>query len=460
MKKIKIDQSIFRDYDIRGIYPRQLNEEIFFILGRAISQYLQVREIAVGHDTRLSSPSLFKALVSGFNRQNVDVVDLGLISTEMNYFASGYYGYPANIIVSASHNPPQYNGLKIVKKGVVPLHGGYGLPEIKKITLSQQFPLTKLTGSVKKKSIITDWINHLLTFVEIKNLKKLKVVIDAGNGMGGISWQRLINHLPLTIIPLYFEPDGHFPNHLPDPLITKNLAKLQKKIKTEKADLGFAIDGDADRLFVIDDQSQLLTGSITTAMLAEHLLEKEGPAAVLYSVTSSRLVPEIIKKHQGVPYKTRVGHSFIKMEMKKTNGLFAGEHSGHFYFRKNYYADSSSIAGLLFLEFLSLKNKKLSVIRHNYEKYHQSGEINYYVDGSRNFFHNLRKYFNKEKLEEIDGLTVELDGWWFNMRSSKTEPLVRLNLEADSKQILKRKFKFLHNLIVRFGGKIKKEKIT
>ena len=459
-KNFVIDQSIFRDYDIRGIYPSEINEKTFFFLGRALAVYLKVSKIAVGRDTRLSSPSLFNALVSGIMEQGTDVIDLGLISTEMNYFASGFYRFPANVIVSASHNPPEYNGLKIVKKDVVPLHGSFGIPEIKDLAVRQIFPSSPRMGNMSNKSILKDWLKHLLTFIDIGKLKNLKVVIDAGNGMGGISWRELKSELPLEIIGMFFEPDGNFPNHLPDPLQKINLKALKNKIKTEKADLGFAIDGDADRLFVIDDRGIELSGSTTAAMLAEHLISLYGPNPVLYSVTCSRTVPEIILKGHGQAIRTRVGHSFIKMEMKKSKALFAGEHSGHYYFRKNYNADSSTVAGLLFLQFLSMKNMPLSVLRKDYETYYQSGEINYQVDYLSDFFHNLLKAFSGKKIDQLDGVTVESENWWFNIRSSKTEPLIRLNLEARSRELLSSKLNFLDNLIKKLGGRIKNDSIT
>ena len=433
---VKIDASIFRDYDIRGIYPSELNEDSYYIIGKAIAAYLKVKEIAVGRDTRLSSPSLFKSLVQGINDVGIGVVDLGLISTEINYFASGFYGFPANIIVSASHNPPEYNGLKIVTKGVVPLHGSFGLPEIKNLALKQEFPKPKSKGSIRKMDVLADWSKHLLSFIDLKALKPLKVVIDAANGMGGISWNAVIPNLPVTVIPMYFNPDGRFPNHLADPLDSRNLVDLQKKIKEVGADIGLAIDGDADRLFIVDDKSSLISGSMTTAMLSEHLLTKKGQAPVLYSVTSGKIVPETIRKYQGTPVRTRVGHSFIKTEMKKQNAVFGGEHSGHFYFRDNFFADSSTIAGLLFLEFLSLKHQKLSDLRKDYEKYASSGEINYIVDDVKKILDNLLRTYKKGKIDKIDGITIEFRDWWFNVRLSKTEPLIRLNIEADTKKLL------------------------
>ena len=456
MAKIKIAQSIFRDYDIREVYPGEVNKETYYILGRAIASYLKVREISVGYDARLSSKELFAGLTAGLTDQGTDVIDLGMISTEMNYYASGRYGFPASIIISASHNPPQYNGLKIVKKGVVPLHGTFGLPEIKELALKGQFPEVSAKGKIRQMDIYNDWIAHLLTFINPEKIISLKTVVDAGNGMAGPTWEKIAKKIKLNIIPLFFEPDGHFPNHLPDPLNPRNLESLGRKIRETQADCGIALDGDADRMFVVDDKGKFLPGSITCAILAEHLLSKKGPAKVLYSVTSGKIVAEIVGKMKGKAIKTRVGHSYIKTEMKKQNALFAGEHSGHFYFRDNYFADSSTIAGLLMLEFLAEKKNKLSEIRQKYEKYVSSGEINFEVDTPDTFLDNLTEYYTKRNPDLIDGVTVDFGSWWFNVRSSKTEALVRLNMEAENRQLFKEKLTDIMAVLQELGAREKK----
>lgn len=447
MKKIIIDSAIFRDYDIRGIYPGQINESTFYVLGRSISMYLKAKEVAVGYDTRLSSKSLFDALVAGLTVQGVNVVNLGLISTEINYFACGKYNFAAAIIVSASHNPPQYNGLKIVEKGVVPLHGQYGLPQIKKYSLRQDFPKASKQGTVSKKSVLNPWITHVLSFINKKSLKPLKVVIDAGNGMGGISWNKIIGQLPFEIIPLFFAPDGHFPNHLPDPLNEKNLSHLKNKIRKTNADVGFAIDGDADRIFVVDNLGHLLSGTVTSAMLSAHLLQKYGPATVMYSAVCGKIVSETIRNYQGKAIRVRVGHSYIKEKMKQLNALFAGEHSGHFYFRDNFYADSSTIAGLYFLEYLSTNNKKLSTLRIPFDKYISSGEINFKVKNTDKTMKIIANKFSDAKIDYLDGLSARYGNWWFNFRPSKTEPLLRLNVEADDRKMLNYQIKRIKAII-------------
>lgn len=446
--KVPINSSIFRDYDIRGIYPSELNEQTYYILGRAVSTYLKVSQIAVGYDARLSSPSLYKNLIRGITDQGVKVIDLGLISTEIHNYASGKYRFPANIIITASHNPAEYNGMKIVTAGVVPLHGGFGLPEIKALSLEQNFSSPSIKGQTSNKNIMDDWIDHILTFADIKVIKKLRVVVDAGNGMGGITWERLKSRIPAEIIPLYFDPDGNFPHHLPDPLKNENTHDLRNKVLSEKADLGLAIDGDADRIFAMDENGELLSGTVTTAILSEHLLTKYGSNTVLYNTACGRIVPETVLKLGGKPIRVRVGHSFIKQYMKKYGAIFAGEHSGHFYFRDNYNAESSAIAGLLLLEYMSLKSMKLSEVRNCFSKYFTSGEISFKVKDTGAVLKSLQeKYQDAQSVDWIDGLSVWYKDWWFNARLSKTEPLLRLNLEADNKDIMENHVNEIKKLI-------------
>ncbi|MBI3379196.1 phosphomannomutase/phosphoglucomutase [Candidatus Gottesmanbacteria bacterium] len=443
---------IFHQYDIRGIYPTQLNEDTYYILGRALATYLKAGDIAVGYDTRLSSPTLFKAFTSGIADQGLDVVSLGLTSTEINYFASGKYGFTANAIISASHNPAEYNGLKIVTKGVIPLNGDFGLPEIKKLAKANKFTSPVRKGQISNLNVTDDWINHVLKFIDISKLRKLKVVIDAGNGMGGLSWEKLKKKLPLDIIPLYFKPDGHFPHHLPDPLKPENVIDLQHEIKKHKADLGFAIDGDADRIFVLDEHGISVSGTIATAMLSQYLLQESGPSTILYNAVCGKIVPETVKLFKGIPIRVRVGHSYIKEQMKKENALFAGEHSGHFYFRENFFADSSTVAGLLLLEYISKQNKPLSEITKNFDKYFSSGEINYNVSDGQKVIEAIEKQFQDSNTDFIDGLSVWYPKWWFSLRTSNTEPMVRLNLEADTQEILDEKLSLVDNELRQMGA--------
>lgn len=445
---IKINPSIFRDYDIRGIYPTDLNEDTYYILGKSAASYLKVSTIALGHDGRNSSPSLSDAFIRGVREMGVDVVDLGLISTEMLYFASGHFQFPAAAIISASHNPGQYNGLKVVLKNAVPLHGGFGFPQIKELALSQNFPPVSKQGKVTPQNITEEWAAHILTFINVGNLKPLKVVIDAGNGMGGLAWEHLRNRLPITIVPLYFEPDGNFPHHIADPLNEENMQDLKKAVLEKKADLGIAHDGDSDRMFAVDEKGEILSGTITSAILSEHLLKKNGPATVLYNVVCGKIVPETISANGGTPMRVRVGHSFTKETMKKTNALFAGEHSGHFYFRQNYFADSSTIAAMLLIEYLSENNLSSSEAHQKFNKYFDSGEKNFKVKNIEKAVQNIKETsYNATSTDEIDGLSIWYPTYWFNLRQSKTEPLLRLNLEADTKETMDNELKRLTDII-------------
>ncbi|MBI2616927.1 phosphomannomutase/phosphoglucomutase [Candidatus Gottesmanbacteria bacterium] len=447
-----INPKIFRDYDIRGVYPDDINEDTYYTIGRSVCVFLHVSRIAVGFDMRLSSPSLFDSLTKGIMDQGVDVVNLGRISTEMHNFASGKFQFDANIIISASHNPAQYNGIKIVTSGAVPLHGQRGLPEIRDIATNGNFPRASKKGTMSDFAIEKEWIRHALSFVNKEKIRPLRVVIDAGNGMGGVSWNLLEKYLPIKIHKLYFEPDGRFPHHLPDPLNEKNLIDIQKSIRNTHADVGFAIDGDADRLFVLDENGTVLSGTTTTALLAKFFLLKKGPASVLYNAVCGKIVPETVEKSGGIPIRVRVGHSFIKEYMKKENALFAGEHSGHFYFRENYYADSSTIAGLAFLQFLSEGEKKLSSIVSETQIYFQSGEVNFRTTEATSILERLEKIFHDGKTDHLDGLSLWYPNWWVNMRVSKTEPYLRVNLEANTKDILRVQMNKIEELIKSFGG--------
>lgn len=447
-----LNLSSFHDYDIRGIYPTEINEEFYYHLGKALALYVTSGTIAVGHDTRLSSPSLAKNLIQGISDYGVNVIDLGQISTEMHNFSAGKYQYEANVIVSASHNPAEYNGAKIVVKGVVPLHSGFGLPELKEfIKKDTAKPAQK--GTITRKDIFNEWIKHATGFIDISSLKPLKVVVDAGNGMGGPAWQKMQEILPVKIIPLYLDPDGTFPHHLPDPLKDENTKDLITEIKKTKADIGIAIDGDADRAFFIDESGAKLSGTITTALLASYFLPKQ-KGYYLYNAICGRIVPDTIRKYESFPVRTRVGHSFIKETMKKYQAIFAGEHSGHFYFGANYNTESSLIAGLILLQMLSATGKKLSQIRKEFDIYHQSGEINFKVENRGTAVSVLQETYAKtaDSTDDLDGITFWFADWWFNIRLSKTEPLLRLNIETNSKKLLEKKQQEIVGLITKLGG--------
>lgn len=449
-----INLSAFHDYDIRGIYPTEINEEFFYHLGKSVALYFKKGPIGVGYDARLSSPVLFKSLVEGLTDYAVDVVSLGQISTEMHNFACGKYGFIANVNITASHNPGQYNGAKIAKGGAIPLHSGFGLPEIKEF-MNKMTEKSGNKGAISKKNIFEDWITHALTFINKDSLKNLKVVVDGGNGMGGPAWMRMKEILPVSIVPLYLDPGGRFPNHHPDPLKPENTHELQQKVVSEKADLGIALDGDADRVFFIDEEGERVSGTVTLAILAEHFLKKEkGP--ILYGAICGKIVPETVEKFGGKPIRTKVGHSFIKQQMREVSGILAGEHSGHFYFRDNYNAESTLIAGLIMLEILSEKNQKMSELRTKYDIYPQSLELNFQVFDRDKVIDQIKsEYKDADSIDELDGLTFWYKTFWFNIRTSKTEPLLRLNIEADNSDILKSKVNELTGKLLSLGAKVK-----
>ena len=455
---LKIDTSAFHDYDIRGIYPKEIDDNFYYHLGKALALFVKKGPIAVGHDTRLSSPSLSNSLIKGITDYGVDVIDIGLISTEMHYFASGKYGFEANVIVSASHNPPEYNGAKIVLKGVVPLSGSFGLDKLK-ILINKEVKKPGKKGKVTKKNIFNDWIKHALSFIGEKKLnKKLKVIVDAGNGMGGPSWMEMKKILPLKVIPLYCNPDGNFPHHIPDPLKPENTADLSKKVKEEQADLGISLDGDADRLFLIDEKGGRTNGTETLALLTDYFINvKKRKGVYMYNVIVGKVVKDIIEKGGCTPYRTRVGHSFIKADMKRLHGILAGEHSGHYYFGDNFNAESSLIAGLIILEALSYYKKPLSEIISKYRIYSSSGEINFKVKDREKAVNKLKEKFGKlaKKVDDLDGYTFWFSDYWFNIRLSKTESLIRLNMEANNDSLLKLKLEEVVSFIEKIGGKKK-----
>lgn len=449
---LNINTSAFHDYDIRGVYPTEINEEFYYHLGKALALFFKQGPIAVGYDARNSSPSLFKNLIDGIFDYGVDVIDLGMISTEMHNFASGKYDFSANVVVSASHNPPQYNGAKILKRGVKALHGSWGLLELKELINLEQEKAHQ-PGKIQKQTIFADWIKHALSFIDLNKLRKFKVVVDAGNGMGGPSWQEMQHQLPVEIVPLYLDPDGNFPNHVADPLKDENTQDLIRKVKEVGANLGIALDGDADRVFFVDETGRKVSGTITTAIITDHLLKKY-PGYYLYNAICGRVVKETILKYGGKPVRTRVGHSFIKAKMQELNAIFCGEHSGHFFFGSNYGAESSLIAGLLMLEILSVTQLPMSKLVAKFDRYPSSGEINFKVTSVNKIQEAIRQHYQPQaqSIDELDGVSVWFDNYWFNVRGSKTEPLLRLNLEADNQDLLKEKVSEVIKFIEALGG--------
>jgi len=444
---IKIDESIFKAYDIRGTYPDQLNEDLTYKVGRALVDYLKPERVAVGRDMRLSSPSLLEKLTSAITEGGADVIDIGLVSTDCLYFAVGKYGYDAGVMITASHNPPEYNGFKMCKKDAVPLSGESGIDQIKKLVLEDKFSSPPKSGKIEKVNLDDAYVAHVLSFVNQKKIKPFKIVMDAGNGMAGKIIPKLFSHLPCRVIPMFFELDGSFPNHLASPIEPQNIAPLRERVLEEKADFGAAFDGDADRMFLVDENADPLGGDMVTALVAKNLLKKEKGATILYNLICSKAVPEVIIQEGGKAIRTRVGHALIKPLMKQHNAIFGGEHSGHFYFRNNWFADSGLIALLVCLELISEENEPLSSLIKSIDPYFRSGEINSRVENIPQKLKEIEEHYSEGKVDHLDGLTIDFGPWWFNIRPSNTEPLLRLNIEVNSPDILDLKKKEVLKLI-------------
>ncbi|MCK4385322.1 MAG: phosphomannomutase/phosphoglucomutase [candidate division Zixibacteria bacterium] len=443
----KIDQKIFKAYDIRGTYPDQLNEGIAYKVGRALVEYLNAKNVAVGRDMRLSSPKLHGGLTRGIVEGGCDVIDIGLVSTDCLYFAVGRFGYDAGVMITASHNPPEYNGFKMCKKEAVPLSGEAGIDQIKTLVLKDDFPPAKKLGTIKKHDVESAYVQHLLSFVDKEKTKPFKIVIDAGNGMAGKIVPKVFSHFRCEVIPMFFELDGSFPHHLASPIEPENIAPLRERVLAEKADLGAAFDGDADRMFLVDEKAEPLGGDMVTALVAKNLLKKEKGVTILYNLICSKAVPQIIEGSGGKAIRTRVGHALIKPQMKKYNAIFGGEHSGHFYFRNNWFADSGLIALLVCLELISEENKPLSALVKSIDPYFRTGEINSQVADIPKKLEEIEKQYSSGKVDYLDGVTVDFGDWWFNVRPSNTEPLLRLNIEANTKEKLEEKKEELLKLI-------------
>ena len=434
-----VDPAIFKSYDIRGIVPEQLNPEVAHLIGRAYAAEIKGLKIAVGRDMRTHSDSLREALVDGLIKSGCHVIDVGRVSTDALYFAVGHLECDGGIMITASHNPAEYNGFKMCRANAEPISGSEGLNRMQDTLELDDYHTDLPEGSQESHDVLPEFAKHVLSFVDPAKMKKLKIVIDAGNGMGGVVVPAVMESLPIEVIEMYFEPDGTFPNHPANPIEPKNLKDLIARVKSEKADLGVAFDGDADRMFLVDETGKPLGGDIATMLVARSLLAKNPGATILFNLICSRAVPELIAREGGKAVRTPVGHSIIKQVMKKEGALFGGEHSGHFYFQKNWYADSGLIAMLLALEALSEVDQPLSELVAMLDPYHRSGEINV---KSRNIPKSLDKVvqgFKDGRADFTDGVTVSYEDWWFNARPSGTEPLLRLNVEANSAELLKEK---------------------
>jgi phosphomannomutase len=426
---------IFKAYDVRGTVPDQLDPDVARRIGAAFAYWAGPARIAIGRDCRLSSPELAAAFIEGATSRGVDVIDLGLASTDLVYFASGSLSVPATMI-TASHNPPNYNGLKFCLSGAAPVGEDSGLQEIRSMAERDEYPPSLATGSVEERNLLPQYVDHVLTFVDVDAIAPLTVVTDTANGMGGLVVPAVMERLPVRLIALYPELDGTFPNHPADPIDPENLRDLQAAVIEHGADIGMAFDGDADRVFLVDEAATGVSGSLVTALTAEVMLRREPGATVVHNLICSWVVPEVIREHGGIPLRTRVGHSFIKAIMAETGAIFGGEHSGHYYFRENFRADSGLIAGVIALAELSRAAIPLSELFRPYRRYFDSGEINSRVADPAARIEDLASRYGDGRLDRLDGLTVEYDDWWFNVRPSNTEPLLRLNLEARTQALM------------------------
>lgn len=450
---MQFNLSIFKDYDVRGIYPDQINGQVATAMARAIIRHFHPRTVCICRDMRLSGPELRDAFVEVFTIAGIDVFDAGLTGTEMQYFIAGNFDYDLVIMISASHNPKEYNGIKLVKKGPIAVTSESGLYAVRDLMNEGELPTAPKKGQVTKIDVWQKWADKIHELIDVKSLAPLKCVIDAGNGMGGVSVDRAFASLPFKLTKLYFEPDGAFPHHVPNPLIPENNTDLKAEILKQKADVGFAFDGDADRIFFFSDKGEFISGTITTAILARYFLKKHPGEMILYNVICGRIVPETIKQFGGRGRRVRVGHSYIKTYMRETKAIFAGEHSGHYFYRDFYNAESGVLTALLVLSLLSLEKRPISEIVRELDKYPSSGEINFQVPNTKTVQDGIKKQFTDAlTTDEIDGISIWYEDYWFNVRASKTEPLLRLNVEADTPEILKAKTKVLTDKIIQLGG--------
>jgi phosphomannomutase len=441
-----LDPTVFKAYDVRGIYPDQLDEAGAEAIGRAYVEQFEPRRIAVGRDMRLSSPAMQEALMRGAAGAGADVLDLGLVGTEMVYFAVGSLGLEGGAMVTASHNPKEYTGMKLVRRGALPVGGESGLLDVRDRAVSRadtsrcQAPGHGCEGHVEPYDIWPTYVDRVLSFVDVSTIQPLRVVIDAANGMAGAMLPPVLERLPIETVRCYFEPDGSFPNHEPNPLLPENREFIVGKTLEEGADLGVAFDGDGDRCFFVDDTGEFVPGDFVTALFAESLLEKEPGAKVIYDVRASRAVPDAIERDGGAALVNRVGHAFIKARMRKEDAAFAGEVSGHYYFRDFTQADSGVVPFLLMLELISKRGRRLSeILAPLRSRYFITGELNTPVPDVALKLQELKERYADGRVSHLDGISVDFDDWHFNVRPSNTEPLLRLNLEATSQELMEQK---------------------
>jgi phosphomannomutase len=436
-----IDPGIFKAYDVRGLYPSQIDAEVARRVGRAFVDYLGARRISVGRDCRLSSPALAAGFVAGARAQGAEVTDIGVVSTDMLYYHVARHDLDGGAIVTASHNPKEWNGIKMVRRGALALSGDAGIKEIREwVTAGRYADAPPATGVLREATVLEDYARHCLAFVDVTAIPRLKVVLDTANGMGAVGAAAIFELLPVDTVRMYFELDGTFPNHPADPLLEENRRDIVERVLREGADLGIAWDGDADRCFFVDDTGEYVPGDFVTALLGEAFARRAPGAKIVYDVRASRAVSDRVSAAGGVPLMNRVGHAFFKKRMRDEQAVFGGEVSGHFYFRENWFADNGMIPALLVLEKLGREGRKLSeILAPLRERYHISGEINSRVPDVERALARIAERYRDGRIGRLDGVSVDYDDWHFNVRPSNTEPLLRLNLEAASHDEMRRR---------------------
>jgi phosphomannomutase len=436
-----LNPKVFKAYDVRGIYPEELDDEGAYAIGRAYVQQFEPRRIAVGRDMRLSSPQIAAAVMRGAADEGAEVLDLGLVGTEMVYFAVGELELDGGVMVTASHNPKEYTGMKIVRRGALPVGGESGLLDVRDRAVAVADIKGGGSERVSAYDIWPEYVDRVLSFIDVSAVRPLKLVIDAANGMAGAMLPPILDRLPVDAVRCYFDPDGSFPNHEPNPLLPENREFIVAKMLDAGADLGVAFDGDADRCFFVDDRGEFVPGDFATALLAQSVLAKDPGAKIIYDVRASWAVPETITAAGGVPLINRVGHAYIKHRMRKEHAAFGGEVSGHYYFREFSQADSGVVPFLMMLELISKDGRKLSEILAPFRsEYFITGELNMPVSDVALKLQELKERYAAEgEVSHLDGISVTADGWHFNVRPSNTEPLLRLNLEARSQELMERK---------------------
>jgi len=449
---MEINKSIFKSYDIRGIYPSELNEESAFNIGSAFVRYTGSKKIVVGRDARSSAPELLNALAKGVISEGGQIYDIGQVPTECLYFAVGNFDFSAGIMITASHNPKEYNGFKMLVRRSL---GEGGIKN--EIDIVRGKDLLEVVGAedfekgepieINKKDILRDYINHILAFVDLSDITPLKIVVDGSNGVAGKIISEIQDKLPVEIVPLNFEPDGNFPNHSPNPLAEGSSKQISESIISEKADFGLIFDGDADRIFLVDENGELVKADITLLFLAKHFLQNNSGMAVAYNAICSKAVPEFIKKWGGNPVRTQVGFVNVREGLLKNNGIMGGELSGHYCFKDNFYLDSGMIAMLVLMQVISNDGREVSEMVKELLLYAKSAEINFEVKDKEFILEKIKEKYSDGKQDFLDGVTVEYDDWWFNVRPSNTEPLLRLTIEADTQEILQAKQKELTKII-------------